>query len=225
MEEQSMEKSKNKTGIIIAIVLVVLCCCVLILAAVGVAAFELYQQIPPLSDVPIGPPTATPVVAVTRPPAEEVPVDTLETLQNTIVPENNYYELACRLDGVCNVPETVPGKNYVLGDKEQFWIINSDTNEHNQITATLMYITPHSYFWAEEGTNVDEGDMKALMDTFENKIYPTDREFFGSEWTPGVDGDERIFVLYADSIGHNIAGYFSSTRFVQSAGTRILQCP
>ena len=214
MEEQPMENKKSKTGIIIAIVLIVLCCCVIILVAAGVVAYEIGQQIPSLpdnTDIPFGPPTATPVVEVTRPPIVDVPMDTLETLQTTIVPENDPYELACRLDGICNVPETVPGKEYVLGDKEQFWIINSDTNTHSQITATLMYITPHTYFWAEEGTPVDEGDMKALMDTFEEKIYPTDREFFGSEWNPGVDGDEHIFVIYAASIGHNIAGYFNSS--------------
>ncbi len=107
MEEQPKEKSKNKTGIIIAIVLVVLCCCVIILVAVGVVAYEFYQQIPPISDIPIGPPTATPVVEVTRPPVEDVPVDTLETLQNTIVPENNPAELACRLEGKCDIPESM----------------------------------------------------------------------------------------------------------------------
>jgi hypothetical protein len=111
---------------------------------------------------------------------------------------------------LCNVPETVPAKAYKLGDKETFWINNSDTAEQNQITATLMYETPHSYFWVEEGTEVDQAEMKALMDTFENKIYPTNREFFGSEWTPGVDNDVHIYVIYAESIGHNIAGYFSS---------------
>ena len=33
----------------------------------------------------------------------------------------------------------------------------------------LLYITPHSYFWAEDGTQVNEGEMKALMDTFEEQ--------------------------------------------------------
>ncbi len=210
MEEQPVEKSKSKIGIIIAIVLVVLCCCALIIAALGVVGYELYKQMPPLTDVPFGPPTSTPVVVVTRPPTSEVPTDTLKVLKKTLVPENDPYELACRLQGVCNASKTVPGKKYNLGDKENFWIINADTNENSQITATLMYITPHSYFWAEEGTNVDEGNMKTLMDTFENKIYPTDREFFGSEWNPGIDGDEHIFIVYANNIGHNIAGYFSS---------------
>ena len=95
-----------------------------------------------------------------------------------------------------------------VGDKEKFWISISDTAEHLKTDFTLLYITPHSYFWAEDGTDVNEGDMKALMDTFEEKIYPTDREFFGSEANPGVDGDPHIYVLYASSIGHNIAGLF-----------------
>ncbi len=54
-------------------------------------------------------------------------------------------------------------------------------------------------------------EVKALMDTFDQKIIPTNREFFGSEWTPGVDGDPHIYVLYAGGIGSNIGGYFSSS--------------
>ena len=41
-------------------------------------------------------------------------------------------------------------------------------------------------------------------------MYPTNREFFGSEWSPGIDGDEHIYILYARGIGFSIAGYFSS---------------
>jgi hypothetical protein len=73
----------------------------------------------------------------------------------------------------------------------------------------LLYVTPHTYFWAENGADVNMNDLKRLMDTFENEIYPTDREFFGSEWTPGVDSDPHIYVVYAGNIGSNVAGYFS----------------
>ncbi len=48
------------------------------------------------------------------------------------------------------------------------------------------------------------------MDTFENKIYPTDREFFGSEWTPGVDNDPHVYVVYTRGTGASNAGYFST---------------
>jgi hypothetical protein len=163
--------------------------------------------VPPVDNSP----TPAPTPQLERPSNDLISTATIETLQQAQVPENDPYELACRLQAVCNVSETVQAKSYQVGDKEKFWISNSDTAEHFQIDATLLYITPHSYFWAEEGADVNERDMKALMDTFEDKIYPTDREFFGSEANPGVDGDPHIYVLYASSIGHNIAGYFSSS--------------
>jgi hypothetical protein len=212
MEEQSTDKSKNKMGIIIAIVLVVLCCCVIILAAVGVVAYELYQQAPQVPDMPFGPPTATPVVEVTRPPTIDVPTDTLETLEETIVPENDPTELACRLEGKCNIPETLepPSAPRQVGEQDEFWATDVGTNENFRVTATLQYITPHVYFWVEDGVRYDDDEMKALVDAFENQMYPTNREFFGSEWSPGIDGDEHIYILYTRGIGFSIAGYFSS---------------
>ena len=212
MEEQSVEKPKNRTGIIIAIVLVVLCCCVIILAAVGVVAYEYFTIAPSVPDVPFGPPTATPVVEVTRPPAAEVPVDTLETLRTTIVPENNPAELSCRLEGKCDIPETMepPAEPRQVGDKDTFWVTNVETNENFQVEANLEYVTPHVYFWVQDGVDFNEGELKDLADAFEEKIYPTDREFFGSEWSPGIDGDVHIYILYARGIGFSIAGYFSS---------------
>ncbi|HNO85557.1 MAG TPA: immune inhibitor A, partial [Anaerolineales bacterium] len=83
-------------------------------------------------------------------------------------------------------------------------------NENTEVQATLRYVTPHVYFWVQDGVSYDDGEMKALMDAFENKIYPTNREFFGSEWSPGIDGDEHIYILYARGLGSSIAGYFSS---------------
>ena len=222
MEGQPFEKPKSKIGLVIAIVLVVLCCCALILAAVGVFAYELYQQSPIVSDVPLGPATSTPIVEVTRPPASEVPTDTLEELKVTIVPENDPIELACRLKGECNISPTMPpppGPRQV-GDQDTFWVANVDTNENFQVEATLQYVTPHVYFWVEDGVRYDKGELQALADTFENKIYPTDREFFGSEWSPGIDGDVHIYILYAGGLGRSIAGYFSSSDEVPPTRTR-----
>jgi hypothetical protein len=157
--------------------------------------------------------TPTPPVELTRGSVENISAGTLKTLLDTLVPENDPYTLACGLQNICNVPKTLPAPAAPLkiGLKKNFWIVNTDTNNNVQVTATLMYITPHSYFWAGEGTNVNNSDMKKLMDTFENKIYPTDREFFGSEWTPGVDGDPHIYVVYANGIGNNVGGYFNSS--------------
>ena len=215
-----MEPNTNQSSpvmkIVIAIVVILLCCACVVILAAGFIIYQASQQIPtddfPTQDFPtIESPTQVPVPTLDRTSPGSISPATLETLNNTLVPENDPYELGCRLEGICNVPTTVPGKEYQIGDKENFWISNSDTAEHHQITATLLYITPHSYFWAEEGAEVDEGDMKQLMDTFENEIYPTDREFFGEESNPGIDGDPHIFVIYASGLGRNVAGYFNSS--------------
>lgn len=212
MEEQPVERSGNRIGLMIAIALVVLCCCILIIAAVGVFAYDLYQRTPIVPDIPFGPPTSTPVVEVTRPAIVDVPTDTLEELKITIVPENDPIELACRLKGECNIPATMtpPDGPRQEGEQDTFWVTNVGTNENFQVEATLQYVTPHVYFWVQNGVNYDEDELQALADTFEDQIYPTNREFFGSEWSPGIDGDEHIYILYARGLGMSIAGYFSS---------------
>jgi immune inhibitor A len=199
-------------GVVVAIV--VCCACALILGAGGLI-YQVYRQqssnIPALMTPFIKTPTLQATPQLERPSTDAVSSTTLDTLEQTNVPENDPNELACRLQSVCNVPQTIQAKTYQVGDKEKFWISNSDTAEHRQGNFTLRYITPHSYFWAEDGTDVNENDMKQLMDTFESKIYPTDREFFGSEATPGVDNDPHIYVLYAHDIGSNVAGYYNSS--------------
>lgn len=207
-------ENKSKTAILISAIVILACCFCLLAGGIAGYGFYIFNESSPVTDIPFIPgleTTPTDAPEITRPPQGEVSSETMETISNSLVPENDPYELACRLKGICGVPREVQGKQYQLGDQEKFWIMNSDTQEHRQMDATLMYVTDHTYFWVENGTNVDEGEMKALMDTFEEKIYPTDREFFGSEWTPGVDGDPHIFVLYADDIGGNIAGYFNSS--------------
>ena len=213
MESNPSNKSSAVPIIVGGVIAILVCCaCVLIFAA-GWFIYSAYQNIP--TDLPtqifpqVDPSTPQPAPTLDRTPTDSISVEAIDILNQTLIPENDPYDLACRLQAVCDVARTVPGKSYKQGDKEKFWILNSDTIQHHQTDATLLYITPHTYFWAEDGIKVDEGDMKRLMDTFENKIYPTDREFFGNEWNPGVDEDPHIFVIYAGDLGNNVAGYYS----------------
>ena len=196
------------------VAVLVLCSCVLIIGA-GAIIYRASQGIPtdflPLIPTNTDPMPPEPTPELNRTPTDSTTVGTLEILQNTIVPEADLYDLACRLRAVCDVPTTIQAKTYAIGDQEKFWILNSDTISYNQIDATLLYITPHTYFWAQAGVDVDKGDMRALMDTFENEIYPKDREFFGSEWTPGVDNDPHIYVVYAGGLGSHVGGMFVSS--------------
>jgi immune inhibitor A len=211
------QPSSNR-GVIIGIVLVSLCICAT-LVALGAFVMRIASNsggilnsvntlVPPVN---LGSPT--PAVSVTRVPVGSVSSESLTTLENTSVPGNDLYDLACRLrQDACGIAHTVPAPAtpYKVGDRKQFWVSNEDTVTNFQVNTTLRYITPHTYFWVEDGTDAKDADIKALMDTFETKIYPTDRQFFGSEWTPGVDNDPHIYVLYVRGVGQSVGGYFSS---------------
>jgi len=143
----------------------------------------------------------------------ELPTDeTLLVLENTIAPENDPVELAERLKGIENIPETVPAplEPYQVGDQRSFWVTDNDTDESSQHLAVLRYVGDTVYFWVENGVEYDQGDLDRLAKTFEDEIVPTDRNFFGNEWIPGIDNDPHIYILYTRGLGSTVAGYFSS---------------
>lgn len=215
-----MESNSNQSSavpkIVGAIVAILVCCSCILIAVAGMVIYRASQQIPtdfatfipPVDDTV----TPAPTREVERTPVADISQETIETLQQALVPENNPSQLACQLKGTCNIPATMepPTVPRVVGDRQKFWVTNVDTNENFQVDATLKYVTPHVYFWVEDGVSYDEGELKDLADAFDNKIYPTDREFFGSEWSPGIDGDVHIYILYARGLGSSVAGYFSS---------------
>lgn len=220
---------RSKTILIIALVIIgilALCCIAAVVAGSVFMAYnsqtgaEISEPTPvvirpivptatPLSDVPKPDQSYNP--APVQPPSSELR-ETVKILEDTIVPVNNLLDLARRLEGKHNVPETMapPAAYYQTGAQSSFWVTNVDTNSNFQIKATLEYVTEHVYFWIEDGVRFNLNDLRTLVDTFEEEIYPTNRDFFGSEWTPGVDGDSHLYILYAEGLGFSIAGYYSS---------------
>jgi hypothetical protein len=161
------------------------------------------------------PPLRTPTIDVQEaldPDLEQRSQETLDTLLQEQIPINDLVEIGQRLTGVGSIPETKPVQDLdrEIGEQEKFWVTNVDTNESFQITANLEAKTDHLYFWIEDGISFSESKLNKLANTFENEIYPTNRNFFGSEWSPGVDLDPRLYIIYARNLGGNLAGYFSS---------------
>jgi immune inhibitor A len=213
LEGNSETLMKSTVILIFVIILSILAICCISLVGVGVISYYVVQYVD--QGIQLDPGHVfepTPTVVITRPPLESIPTDTLETLETSIVPNNDISTLACRLQAKCNIPKIVAQSAVPLqiGDQVNFWVNNMDTNENLQVSAILRSVTEHAYFWVEDGVDYDPEELTTLADTFEQKIYPTTREFFGSEWTPGVDGDPHIYILYATGLGNSIAGYFSS---------------
>ena len=218
IENNEPQKKSGISVIVIGIVILLCCICLLVAGMAGYGYYVFTRVASTNVSTPLVPSnydnvTPTGETELFRPDEDSISTETVEKLSQSIVPENDVYELACRLQDKCNISQTLsePAAPLTVGTKQQFWLLDANTNENFQITAELLYVTPLTYFWAEEGVEVDQKDVKALMDTFDQKIIPTDREFFGSEWTPGVDGDPHIYVIYAGGLGNNIGGYFSSS--------------
>ena len=158
--------------------------------------------------------TPEPAPAITREPVGEVGPETEELLEMAEVPVRDLHDLAIRLRHL--PPDTArtvnPGgsPDYAVGTRRLFYASNVDTDEQFDIYATLEYKTEHVYMWVEEDVRVDRDDLAAAAELFEDHTYRTDRTFFGSEWTPGVDNDPHVSILHARGLGNSVAGYYSS---------------
>ncbi|HSQ39326.1 MAG TPA: hypothetical protein VLM78_04130 [Anaerolineales bacterium] len=109
---------------------------------------------------------------------------------------------------------TQPLHTYKIGDTRTFWSHNSTTFEFKQITAKLMSISKHAYFWQDvdnEALNASqepatEADWASAGESFDAS-YERVRAVFGHEESPGLDGDTRLFVVHSDSVGKE-GGHF-----------------
>jgi hypothetical protein len=164
----------------------------------------------PTPAAPVRPPDATAAPAL---PARRAD-DTEARLRAAVLPTRDIRLLAERLLRTGPIPEIVHQTPplYQVGDRQVFWVGNMDTSEQFQVAAVLRYETEHLYMWVAEGLDHDYEGLVRSAERFESQIYPTTRAFFGSEWSPGVDGDPHLHVLHATArhMGVTVAGYYSS---------------
>ncbi len=136
------------------------------------------------------------------PPANSFPVP----------PERDLYKLAAELlpgpvseERVVN-PAPV---HYEAGRQDTFWLVDLAELERYQSVFDLRLVTPHAYWYVEEGLKIDQRDLEEAAGHYEDTIYPRVTAAFGREWVPGVDNDPHLNVLNASL---NLAGgYYSST--------------
>jgi hypothetical protein len=161
-------------------------------------------------------PEPTPTLAPRVTPLASLsgPSDTEARLQAAVLPQRDIRLLAQRLARTGPIPLVVHQQPpvYVLGEESTFWVGNMDTFDQTKITAVLEHITPHLYVWVDQDVSFDRQALIRSSEAFEANIYPTTRELFGSEWSPGIDGDPRLHILNTSNAaaGQMAAGYYSS---------------
>ncbi len=150
-----------------------------------------------------------PAPITTPPPASAY--DTLTAVTTAIAPPRDMADLTNRFQGgsVTAVAQTEPTP-YQVGDTADFWVKDTAANQTKQIQAELVYRSDGLNMWAESGLNLKAADVAAAADRLESDILPTNRAFFGTEWQPGIDGDNRLNILHLKEIGDIGVAYFWS---------------
>ncbi|OGZ67017.1 MAG: hypothetical protein A3D34_01320 [Candidatus Staskawiczbacteria bacterium RIFCSPHIGHO2_02_FULL_33_16] len=111
-------------------------------------------------------------------------------------------------------------KAVAVGDFVNFQVDEEfEKDANSQVQAVLIKTSPNLYFYIEKKwwdaqvlAKQDEilTNLNSLSLEFDNNIYPTLTSVFGTEWKPGVDGDNKITILL-HSMKEGIGGYFRST--------------
>ncbi len=206
---QTSKRRKNWIVVLVIGVVAILCCCLVVST---VAGYQFWRDIiedmdsytPPASEDP------APVPKLVARLPSEAEWDTAERLRDVTLPPRDLLDLARRLQGLSESAggtQPAPAPDYDVGDETVFWVHNIQINYYYTATASLRYETPHAYWWIEQGYEVDAEALAESARNFEKGTYPINRRYFGSEWTPGIDGDPHVYIFLGDVPG--VGGYFS----------------
>jgi hypothetical protein len=136
---------------------------------------------------------------------------TADALQRAQIPRRDLYQIVPRLRknlALLTPAPTPTPRARNIGERESFFVIKyAATGEYRTVNATLHNVTPHAYFWVEDGLSFDASALKKSADFFEQRIYPTNVKYFGAPGA-GLDGDTRVHIL--NTHFEEAAGYVSS---------------
>lgn len=160
------------------------------------------------------------VSAEPLPPVDTSGLATLDSLASVALPRRDSVALAYQYGRTQEQQRVVREQplDVKVGDVETFWIADLENDDNYQIEATLVLALEHALVYVENGVDVDRRALEQDAQSFNDEIYPRNRELFGSEWTPGIDGDPRLTILNARVPG--AGGYFSSSDQVPSGVNR-----
>jgi hypothetical protein len=78
---------------------------------------------------------------------------------------------------------------------DTFWLADLSRQEMYQQSFELRLVSPHAYWYVEEGLNVLQEDLERAAASFEAETYPRVTAAFGREWSPGIDNDVHLNII------------------------------
>ena len=162
--------------------------------------------------------TQTPLPTPTQTPPPPAGADSAARLAANQYPLRDDLALARAFRGQTPAATPAgPGQPPAIGTRQSFNILSYTSNEVSVITAELLAVSDHAYFWFDVALTPPVGDALAAAAGGFDAIYGQVTATFGQEASPGIDGDPRIHIVHAapDTLcgspaGCSLAGYFSA---------------
>lgn len=135
---------------------------------------------------------------------------TVAALNAAVVPQRDLTDLAYRLSGLEAIapPPTNPAP-LAVGTVRTLWASDTSNDRSFQFDAELLVVGDHIYIWAEVGAGLPRPALERLARQFDDEVYMQARALWGSEATPGVDGDPRIHAVFVRSLGFGVGAYYA----------------
>jgi hypothetical protein len=113
-----------------------------------------------------------------------------------------------------------------LGSTEDFWVNtgSSASADDRKRPCALRRITANALLYVDlEAKAISDANLDRLMDEWERRIYPRVTAVFGREARPGVDGEDRIFLVLSPAVDNwgkekGLMGYFWSRDAIPGGG-------
>ena len=156
--------------------------------------------------------TPEPPATETRDAQESRGAGTDEAVEHfPVPPDRDYYRLARELiPGSKEIDPVVRHTAPTLeeGELRTFNLVDLDAKLLYESDFELRLVTPHAYWFVEDGVRATKEEIERSASEFEDNIYPKVTGTFGREWNPGVDGDPHLYIINANLRG--VGGYFSA---------------
>ncbi len=110
----------------------------------------------------------------------------------------------------------------LLENRSFFVSSQYDNRQRTQVHATLRIVSQKAYIYVEDEywnstdtafQNQIINQAQVLANEFDNRIYPTETQFFGAEPNPGIDNDPRITIVLTPLVEY-AGGYYDTANEV-----------
>jgi len=116
---------------------------------------------------------------------------------------------------------------YELGEDRSFWTNDFETNEYQQISATLQYLGTNVEVWAENTSEIDLNKAMLIGEEFDEVIWDLINTYF--YYPSDLDGNGKIAILCFDiqdgfsGSGGYVGGYFNPFDLYDVSGSNKME--